>query len=84
MLSAAGERQFEMIGEALNRLARAFPDIAARVPGLANAVAFRNLLIHGYATVDPGIVWRTARDDLPVLRRAAGALLDELGGTPAP
>lgn len=84
MLSAAVERHFEIIGEALNRLAKTAPNIAARIPDLANAVAFRNLLIHGYATVDHGIVWRTAREDLPSLRQVIIDLLIELGDQPNP
>jgi uncharacterized protein with HEPN domain len=31
------------------------------------AVAFRNLLIHGYATVDDATVWRIVTEDVPVL-----------------
>jgi uncharacterized protein with HEPN domain len=59
LLRSAVERQFEILGEALNRLQRSAPGLAARVPDLAKAVAFRNLLIHGYAIVDDGTVWRT-------------------------
>ena len=52
LLYSAVERQFEIIGEALNQLSKAAPTLADRIPGLAQIVAFRNLLIHGYATVD--------------------------------
>lgn len=45
MLRSAVERQCEILGEALNRLSRAAPELAARIPQLASAVAFRNLLI---------------------------------------
>lgn len=79
MLRAAVERHFEIIGEALNRLLQTSPEIAAKVPDLKQSVAFRNLLIHGYASVDSAIVWRTAREDLPKLRKAIAALLAELG-----
>jgi uncharacterized protein with HEPN domain len=79
MLRAAVERHFEIIGEALNRLFQGNPEIAAKVPDLKQAVALRNLLIHGYATVDSAIVWRTAQEDLPKLRKAIAALLSELG-----
>jgi uncharacterized protein with HEPN domain len=74
MLRSAVERQCEVLGEALNRLSRLAPEIAARIPGLSQAVAFRNLLIHGYA-----VVWRIAREDLPVLSRHLAALLAETG-----
>jgi uncharacterized protein with HEPN domain len=84
MLRAAVERHFEIIGEALNRLAKAAPDIGGRIPDLARAVAFRNLLIHGYAMVDDATVWRTTQEDLPGLRAAVADLLTELGDLPEP
>jgi uncharacterized protein with HEPN domain len=84
MLRAAVERHFEIVGEALNRLAKTTPDIAGRIPDLARAVAFRNLLIHGYATVDDATVWRTTQEDLPGLRSTVAALLAELGDLPEP
>ena len=52
MLRSAVERQFEIAGEALNRLPREAPDIAAQLPDLRRAVAMRNALIHGYRQVD--------------------------------
>ena len=79
MLRSAVERQFEIIGEALNRLSRMAPDIAARIPDLARAVAMRNILIHGYAQVDSTAVWRTAHENLPDLRAQAAAALEGLG-----
>jgi uncharacterized protein with HEPN domain len=78
MLRAAVERQFEILGEALNQLRRLAPAIAQRIPELGEIVDFRNLLIHGYATVDHGTVWRTVEDDLARLHRQLGDLLSEL------
>lgn len=82
MLRSAVERQCEIVGEALNRLSRAAPDLAARIPDLSRAVAFRNLLIHGYATVDDATVWRTVNEDLPVLAAHVSKLLQDLGDAP--
>jgi uncharacterized protein with HEPN domain len=42
-------------------------------------VAFRNLLIHGYAAVDVGTVWNTVQRSLPGLMAKVQELLDELG-----
>jgi uncharacterized protein with HEPN domain len=82
MLRAAVERRFEIIGEALSRLAKASPELAVRIPDLDRAIAFRNLLIHGYAVIDDATVWRTAREDLPGLRDRVVALLAELEKKP--
>jgi len=79
MLRSAVERQFEIIGEALNQLSKAAPHIAARIPDLSRAVAMRNILIHGYAQVDNEAVWRTSQDNLPPLRTCVAQLLTELG-----
>jgi len=79
MLHSAVERQSEIIGEALNQLSRAAPQIAARIPNLSRAVAMRNVLIHGYAQVDNEAVWRTVQDHLPALRACVAELVKELG-----
>ena len=68
MLRSAVERQFEIIGEALGTLARVDATTAARIPELRDIVAFRNILIHGYAILDRARVWQVVEDDLPRLR----------------
>ncbi len=74
LLRSAVERQFEIVGESLSQLGLAGPDLAARVPDLPRIVAFRNLLIHGYAAIDDRLVWEVATErTAPLL-----AILDEL------
>ena len=68
LVRSAVERQFEIIGEALNQLSRTAPEIAARIPELRRIIAFRNLLIHGYAAVNHVLVWQTIHEKLPGLR----------------
>lgn len=75
-LRSAVERQFEVIGEALNQLSKVDPAAASQVPELGRIVAFRNILIHGYAIVDDALVWQVVVDKLPGLRQAITALLD--------
>jgi uncharacterized protein with HEPN domain len=82
MLRSAVERQFEIVGEALNRLSREAPEIAARLPDLRRAIAMRNALIHGYREIDNATVWQTVHEDLPALRTGVAALLAELGDQP--
>lgn len=57
MLRSAVERQVEIIGEALNRLSHVEPEVAERVTELSKIVGMRNVLIHGYTTVDHRLVW---------------------------
>ena len=79
VIHSAVERKFEVIGEALNRLSKADPALAGRIPELAGIVAFRNVLIHGYARVEHARVWRIVQESLPALLANASKLLDELG-----
>ena len=65
MLRAAVERQFEIIGEAMARLAKADETVAARISGYRRIIAFRNVLIHGYADVDDRLVWDVVETSLP-------------------
>lgn len=79
LVQAAVERKFEVIGEALNQLAKLDPAMAARIPDVPQIVAFRNQLVHGYATVNPDTVWNIAQNALPGLLAAVQSLLDESG-----
>jgi uncharacterized protein with HEPN domain len=80
IVQAAVERKFEIIGEALGQLNKLDPALAHRIPDMRDVIAFRNVLIHGYAGVDHRRVWRIAQESLPGLRAAVAALLEELAG----
>jgi len=64
-LRSAVERQFEIIGEALGRLRKDAPDVAAKIPSHRRIIDFRNILIHGYDRVDHDVVWDIVEADLP-------------------
>jgi uncharacterized protein with HEPN domain len=82
MLRSAVERQLEIVGEALTQLARIDPTTAAHITEHRRIIAFRNILIHGYAEIDQRIVWGVLETKLPTLRREAESLLglDSEGG----
>jgi uncharacterized protein with HEPN domain len=63
----------------LTQLSKRDPVLARRVPDFRDIIAFRNLLIHGYAVVDHDDVWDAVQTSLPGLRAVVAALLDELG-----
>ena len=77
MLRSAVERQFEIVGEALLGLLRIAPDLQTRVSDTRRIVAFRNRLIHGYASVADEVVWGVVETNLGVLRRDIAQLIDE-------
>jgi uncharacterized protein with HEPN domain len=77
LLRSGVERQFEIVGEALNQLSRLDPATAATIPDLPRIVAFRNVLIHGYADVDDRVVWGVIESSLLALQEALSLLLTQ-------
>lgn len=82
LLRSAVERQFEIIGEAMTRLVKGVPDIAAQVTDHRKICGFRNVLIHGYDSIDDETSWGIVEQKLPVLRRELGELLQAAGMPP--
>ena len=75
LLRQAVERNFEIIGEAINRLARIDESIAEKIGDTRRIIGFRNILIHGYDIVDHEIVWLIIQDNLPDLLQSVKRLL---------
>jgi len=66
MLREAVVRKLEIIGEASKRLSKGFKESVASAPW-SRISGMRDKLIHGYAGVDFGIVWKVYKEDLPSL-----------------
>ena len=84
LLRSAIDREFEVVGEALNRLRRDDAAIAARIPDLPQIVGFRNVLIHGYDIVDRSAVWTAIKVEIPPLVASISGLLTELDAAMGP
>ncbi len=70
-------RNLEVIGEAARHIQQHDPGFVAAHPEVPWVLAYRmrNALSHGYADIDLGTVWNTARTNLPPLERQLPALL---------
>lgn len=75
MVRSAVERQFEILGEALNRLSKIDPEAASRVGDHRRIIAFRNVLAHGYDAISNEVVWGVIETQIPKLLGAVEAVL---------
>jgi uncharacterized protein with HEPN domain len=76
LLRSGVERQFEIIGEALNRLNRADPATADEISQARRIIGFRNILIHGYDIVENTVVWDIIEKNIPVLHKEILSLIE--------
>jgi uncharacterized protein with HEPN domain len=77
-LRSAVEREFTIIGEAVNRLSRLEPGLTARISHARMIVGFRNQLVHDYMAIIDATVWAIAKNEAPLLRDECHVLIDEL------
>ena len=82
MLRSAVERQFEVIGEAMAQLAKIDEPMAGQISHYERIIAFRNVLIHGYADVDNRLVWDVLEANLPTLLNEVDNILKDMGSAP--
>jgi uncharacterized protein with HEPN domain len=75
LLRSAVERQLEITGEAVSKLSGVDPTTAARLTGRRRIIALRNILIHGYTTIDDRVIWNILDQNLPVLQAEVRGLL---------
>jgi uncharacterized protein with HEPN domain len=74
MLRSAIERKFEIIGEGLNRIQKTAPDVLLQIRNYRDIISFRNILTHGYDSIDDRIVWGIIEEDLDPLAEDIEAL----------
>ncbi len=67
LLKSGVERQFEIIGEALNQLSKIDLATTEKINNYQQIISFRNILIHGYADIDDRLVWSMIETKLPTL-----------------
>ena len=75
MLRRAIEREFEIIGEAMNRIDK--QDSSIYISSKVQIISMRNRVIHGYDKIDNEIIWGTIVRHLPKLKSEISNLLAE-------
>ena len=67
-------RRIQIIGEATRHIS---PETLAAMPNFPakEARGMRHILVHDYEEVNVGLVWDTAREDVPVLRKVVESYL---------
>ena len=70
-------RALGVIGEAAKRIPRDFRDRHPSIPW-RGMTEMRDKVIHEYFGVDAAVVWRTVREDLPLLRESIAQVLSDL------
>lgn len=71
-------RQLEIIGEATKNISDDFKKLHPEVPW-KKMTGMRDVLIHGYFDVDIDLVYDTAHDQIPKLKKQIAKLLGKVG-----
>lgn len=73
-------RNIEVVGEASKNIDKYYQDFSKQHPELPLIVAYemRNAIAHGYFKVDLEIVWKTIKQDMPVLEQQIKDVLIKL------
>lgn len=77
LCQSAVERQMEIAGDALGQLRKLDAVLFSKIPDGDLVVAFRNVLAHGYATLDHGRVYEIASTRAQHLLTALSVLLSK-------
>lgn len=75
MLRRAIERNIGIIGEAVNKIVRDYPEI--EISNARAIIATRNRVIHDYAAVTDDVMWKIVINDLPKLKVEVDNLMAE-------
>jgi uncharacterized protein with HEPN domain len=75
MLKMAIEREFSIIGEAVNRILKLDPLI--KISDHRKIISVRNYIIHGYDSVEYETLWSIINRHLPVLEKEINILLNK-------
>lgn len=70
-------KNVEIIGEAAFMLSLEFKEKHTQIPW-NDIIRMRHVLVHGYATIQPELLWHTALTDVPALKNQVDALINDI------
>ncbi len=77
MLKRAVERDFEIIGEAINRILKKDSSFEDKISESRNIIGLRNLIIHAYDSISDESIWSIIIQHLPQLEKEVNILVNE-------
>ncbi|MDO8444167.1 MAG: DUF86 domain-containing protein [bacterium] len=74
MINSATLKQFENLGEAAKKIS---DKLKEKYPYIVwgRIIGTRNILIHNYLKVDLDQIWKTAKNDLPLLKKQIAEII---------
>ena len=78
LIRSSVEREFTIIGEALNQLLQQDRELFEQVEEAPQIIAFRNKLTHEYTKINDQLVWGLIQINLPVIVQRCSHLLRKL------
>ena len=70
-------KNVEIIGEAVYMLSLEFKEKYTNIPW-NDIIRMRHVLVHGYATIQPELLWHTALIDVPELKTQVEAIVNNI------
>lgn len=69
------ERQLMIIGEALSQAEKIDPNVSKAISNIRQIVNLRNVIVHGYSTVENETIWGILQEHVPKLHKEVQTLL---------
>jgi uncharacterized protein with HEPN domain len=69
LLQSGVERQLMIIGEALSQADKLDPNLRETITDIRQIINLRNVIVHGYATVENETIWGILQLYIPILHQ---------------
>jgi len=76
-LRSGVERQLMIIGEALSQVEKIDPNVSKTISNIRQIVNLRNVIVHGYSTVENETIWGILQEHIPKLYEEIKILLGQ-------